>query len=278
MNTLFDNIYGANFTRAIINGDTPKKEKWITPFFTDRTDALLFQDILINKLAIEPTPEAKQEIELMKGDMYFNISMSVLMKLREDVECFLAQKTDSMSLSDGEVDLYLCGLGSAGVPRLYNQYNQYMTPTQIVEFLNGLQIAAPDKLSLYITSNASAASRNYTFDSMEQMHQQFEANLRGNNSILASLIGTEGSLTSEIYRELTATCTGEKAKFTQTNIYGYLFPYITQGAEAYGTDISGKGLSQWKTLSMAAVATVFTEDKKYYQQVPVRRSLTKVKF
>lgn len=277
MNILFDNVFGANFTRAVISGETPKDDKWISPFFTNRVNALIFQDILISQLSIEATPSEKLEAELMTGDMYYGISLSVLLKLRNEVDIFLRNSKDTMTVEGQNSVLAICGLGSAGVPRLYNKYNQYLTPYQIAECLNELDIADPKTLKIYITSNASAAERNYTFENMDQMHEQFAADLRGDNNILASLIGTQGSLAAEVYGVLNDDDAPFKKTFSDTEVYGYLFPYLTQGIEAYGIDESENGLSKWKTLSMAALASVYTKDKEYYQQIPIRRSLTKVK-
>ncbi|MDX3774876.1 hypothetical protein QE250_12175 [Chromatiaceae bacterium AAb-1] len=277
MNILFDNVFGANFTRAVISGETPENDKWVQPFFSNRTDALIFQDILISRLSIDETPTEKLETQLMTGDMYYAISLAVLLKLRQEVELFLRSTAQSMKVDGDSTVLALCGLGSAGVARLYNSFGQYMTPEQIAGYLNQLEITKPATLQLYITSNASAAQCNYTFENMEQLHGQFASNLRSNNSILGSLVGTKGSLAAEVYKALNDSKQASQHDFSGTDVYGYLFPYLTQGTEAYGIDESGKGLSKWKTLSMAALATVYTKNKEYYQQVPVRRSLTKVK-
>lgn len=277
MSTLFDNVFGANFTRAIISGETPKEDKWIHPFFTSRIDALIFQDILMGQLSIDATPTDKLEAELMTGDMYYGISLSVLVKLRNEVDLFLQSSMESMSVDGNNSILSICGLGSAGVPRLYNKSNQYFTPEHIAEYLAELKITDPETLKIYVTSNSSAAQRNYTFESTEQMQQQFAADLRGDNSILASLIGTQGSLASDLYQLLTNENSSFYSEFSKTEVYGYLFPYLTQGTEAYGIDEDGTGLSKWKTLSMAAMASVYTINKDYYQQLPIRRSLTKVK-
>lgn len=274
---LFDNVFGANFTRAVISGETPKNDKWVQPLFTSKTDALIFQDLLINRLSIDETPADKLETQLMTGDMYYGISLAVLLKLRADIEAFLESRAASMTVEGKDSTLSLCGLGFAGVPLLYNGYNQAMTASQLAGYIDGLTIEARDSLKLCVASNSSAAQSNYTFSSMKKMREQFAVNLRGNNTMLAGLIGTQGSLAAEIHKALNNRDAGLIHNYTTTEVYGYLFPYLTQGMEAYGIDEESKGLSKWKTLSMAALATVYTHDKEYYQQVPVRRSLTKVR-
>ncbi|MDP5135029.1 hypothetical protein ORJ04_03585 [Rheinheimera baltica] len=277
MSILFDNVFGTNYTRAVISGETPKEDKWVKPFFTSRIDALIFQDLLIGQLSIDETPADKLETQLMTGDMYYGISMAVLQKLRAETDLFLQGSAQSMTVDGENSVLALCGLGSAGVPLMYNRFNQSITPEQIAQYLDQLSISSRDTLKVYINSNASAAQRNYTFASMSEMQQQFAANLRGNNGILAGLIGTQGSLAAEVYSAINNKQLALKHDYSSTEVYGYLFPYLTQGAEAYGVDESGLGLSKWKTLSMAALATVYTTNKDYYQQVPIRRSLTKIK-
>lgn len=277
MSILFEHVFGVNFTRAVISGETPENEKWVQPLFSSRTEALMFQDILINQLSIAETPTDKLETQLMDGDMYYAISMAVLLKLRQNVDFFLQSAARSMKVEGDHSVLGVCGIGVAGVARLYNNFGLYITPEQIVSYLDALEITNPSTLKLYLTSNASAAQRNYTFENMKQLHEQFASNLRSNNTILASLIGTKGSLATEVYKVLHNSTQTLQHDFSNTEVYGYLFPFLPQGAEAYGVDESGSGLSKWKTLSMAAMVTVYTAKQEYYQQVPVRRSLTKVK-
>ena len=277
MGTLFDNVFGANFTRALISGETPTGDKWVHPFFTNKIDALMFQDILISQLSIDASPEEKLDVELMNGNTQYAISLSVLTKLRDEVKAFIESSKSAMTVEGDKAVLSLCGLGSAGIPRLYDKFNCYMTPPQIVEFLDELDINDITTLSLYITSNASAAQRHYTFDDMAQLQDQFAAGMRGNNSLLATLIGTKGSLAAEVLKAMDAEKSCLKHDFSNTAVYGYLFPYLTEGVEAYGIDDNEKGLSHWKTMSMAALTSIYTKDKAYFQQVPVRRSLTRVK-
>ncbi len=277
MATLFDNAFGANFTRAVISAEKPKTSEWIQPFFSCRTDALIFQDILIGRLSIDDSSVDKLETELMTSDMYYSISLAVLNKLRQDTEAFLAESASQMKLEGSECTLLICGLGNAGVPLLYNGFNQSMNTTEIVQYLNSLQIDDPATLKLYLTSNASAASKQYTFASMEQLRDQFQQSLESQNAFLLLKIGTQGSLAAELSKSLLKKEPAGKYDFSTTEVYGYLFPCLTQGIESYGVDPEKKCLTDYKSLSMTAVTSVFTKDGQYYQQIPVRRSLTKVK-
>lgn len=277
MAILFEHVYGANFTRAVISAEKPTQREWIQPFFSSAADALMFQEILINKLSIADSPSEKLETELMTGDMYYSISLAVLNMLRKDTEVFLQKKQESMKLEGKNCILVLCGLGSAGIPILYNSFNQSMNAAQIVNFINNLSIDDPATLKLYIASNGSAAQQNYSFDSIEQMRAQFKLNLETQNTNLALLIGTQGSLASEIYKLINNKDLYLNYDFSATEVYGYLFPILTQGAESYGVEPDDKCLTDYKKLSMTAMVSVTTKDKQYYQQIPVRRSLAKVK-
>lgn len=225
---------------------------------------------------MDDSPVEKLENELYTSDMEYAISLETLVKLRDNVDTFLQSSSDSMKLSEENSILTICGLGCAGVNRLYDGFNQFLTALQLAKYLDDITISSPSSLKIYISSNASAAQRNYIFPSFDQMQQQFADNLRGNNTILANLIGTQGSLASELSTILHSNTASLKQDFSKTEIYGYLFPYLTQGIETYGVDESGKGLSKWKTMSMASLVPVYSKNKKYYQQIPIRRSLTKV--
>lgn len=277
MATLFDNAFGANFTRAVISAEKPKPSEWIQPFFSSRTDALIFQDILIGRLSIDDSSVDKLETELMTSDMYYSISLAVLNKLRQDTEVFLAESASQMKLEGSECTLLICGLGNAGVPLLYNGFNQSMNTTEIVQYLNSLQIDDPATLKLYLTSNASAASKHYSFSSMEQLREQFSNRLESQNALLLLTIGTQGSLAAELQKSLLNKSISTKYDFSKTEVFGYLFPCLTQGVESYGFDLESQSLTDYKSLSMTAMVSVLTKDRQYYQQIPIRRSLTKVK-
>lgn len=277
MATLFDNVFGANFTRAVISAEKPKASEWIQPFFSNRTEALIFQDILIGRLSIDDNSVEKLETELMTSDMYYSISLAVLNKLRKDTETFLTESAPQMKLEGSECTLLICGLGNAGVPLLYNGVNQWLDSTQIAKYLDSLQIEDPATLKLYLTSNASAASKQYTFASMEQLREQFSNKLESQNAFLLLTIGTQGSLAAELQKSLLNKSVATKHDFSTTEVYGYLFPCLTQGIESYGMDLESQSLTDYKSLSMTAIVSVYTKDRQYYQQIPIRRSLTKVK-
>ncbi|WP_337841415.1 hypothetical protein [Rheinheimera sp.] len=275
MQLLFEHVFGVNFTRAAISGETPTKEKWVQPLFNSRNDALIFQDLLISRLMIEPTSADKLETQLMGSNMNYDIAQAVLLKLREEVETFLG---DPQTLVRGQgAALELCGLGCAGVPLLYNSYNQAMTAMDLVEYLNGLTIESRAGLKIYVSSNGSAAATNYCFSSLQDLRDQFATSLKGNSSFLTSLIGTQGSLAAELYQALNNKGSESLLDYSQTEVYGYLFPFLPVGEDAYGVDAETKTLSKWMTPSMAAITPVYTKDKEYYQRVLVRRSLVKAR-
>ncbi len=277
MATLFDNVFGANFTRAVISAEKPKASEWIQPFFSNPTDALIFQDILIGRLSIDDSSVDKLETELLTSDMYYSISLAVLNKLRKDTETFLNDPTAQMKLEGSNSTLLICGLGNAGVPLLYNSVNQWLDTTQIVKYLDSLQIEDPATLKLYLTSNASAASKQYSFSSMEQLREQFSNSLESQNALLLLTIGTQGSLAAELQKSLLNKSIATKYDFSTTEVFGYLFPCLTQGVDSYGIDLESQSLTDYKSLSMTAMVSVLTKDRQYYQQIPIRRSLTKVK-
>jgi hypothetical protein len=273
MSVLYENVFGANFTRAVITSEKPKEREWIQPLFSDSTDALLFQDILINKLSVDDSSAEKLELDLMTSDMYYSISLAILNKLRSDVANFLNNPKAPTPLQGKDCTLFICGLGSAGIPVLYNSVNQSMTATQIVQYLNKLTIEDPATLKLYLTSNGSAAATHYTFDSIDDMHKAFSANI----AYLSTEIGTDGSLAAELYKALIKKEPDAKYDFSSTEVYGYLFPVLPEGIKSYGVEPGEKCMTDYKTLSMTAIVSVYTKDRQYYQQIPVRRSLTKIK-
>lgn len=242
----------------------------------DSRDALLFQDILINKLSIDDSSVEKLELDLMNSDMYYSISLAVLNKLLADVADFLKNPKTPPPLQGKDCTLLICGLGSAGIPVLYNSFNQSMTASQIVQYLNKLTIEDPATLKVYVTSNGSAARIHYTFDNMDDMRQAFSANMV-QNGYLSAVIGTDGSLASELCKALAKREPDAKYDFSSTEVYGYLFPVLAEGIKSYGVEPDEKCMTDYKTLSMTAIVSVYTKDRQYYQQIPVRRSLTKVK-
>ncbi len=276
MSVLYENVFGANYTRAIITSEKPKEREWIQPVFSDSRDALLFQDILVSKLSIDDSSVEKLELDLMTGDMYYSISLAVLNKLRADVADFLKNPKTPPPLQGKDCTLFICGLGSAGIPVLYNSFNQSMTAQQIVQYLNNITIEDPTTLKLYVTSNGSAARTHYTFENIDEMHQAFSANMV-QNGYLSAVIGTEGSLAAELCKALSKKEPDAKYDFSTTEVYGYLFPVLAEGIKSYSVEPEDKCMTDYKTLSMTAIVSVYTKDRQYYQQIPVRRSLTKVK-
>ncbi|MFC4656182.1 hypothetical protein ACFO3I_14295 [Rheinheimera marina] len=272
---LFEHVFGVNFTRAALSGETPTKEKWVQPLFNSRNDALLFQDLLIGRLMIDPTSTDKLETELLGSNMNYDISQAVLLKLRDEVETFL--KDPSTRVQGSGSVLELCGLGCAGVPLMYDSYNQSMTATDLVKYLNSLTIDSRASLKIYVSSNSSAAACNYCFNSIQELRDQFAISLKEDSNFLASLIGTKGSLAAELYKALNSQGPDPEYDYSHTEVYGYLFPFLSVGAEAYGVDVETKTLSKWMTPSMAAITPALTKDKEYYQRVLVRRSLTKAR-
>ncbi|WP_348728471.1 hypothetical protein [Rheinheimera texasensis] len=276
MSVLYDNVFGANFTRAVITSEKPKEREWIQPIFANSNEALLFQDMLISKLSIDDSSVEKMELELMSSDMYYSISLAILNRMQSDVSSFLKNPKVPTPLQGKDCTLFICGLGSAGIPVLYNSFNQSMTATQIVAYLNSLTIEDPATLKLYVTSNGSAAKSHYTFESIDDMHLAFSANMV-QNGYLSAVVGTEGSLAAELCKALSKKEPDAKYDFSTTEVYGYLFPVLAEGIKSYSVEPEDKCMTDYKTLSMTAIVSVYTKDQQYYQQIPVRRSLTKVK-
>lgn len=272
---LFDNVFGANYTRAVVSGETLKDDKWVQPFFTSRTDALIFQQLIIERLSIEETPADKLETQLMTGDTGYSISLAILLKLRADLEDFLGGSAEAMTVEGQSSTLSLCGIGFAGVPLMYNGFNQAMTARDLAHYIDALNIKARDGLHIDVASNSSAAQIYYVFKNMGDMRNGIS--MHDKKNLLPALIGTQDSLAGALYKELNQSDSDLQHSYTKTDVYGYFFPFLTQGIDAYDIDKENGKLRAWKTPSMAALVPVSTLDEKYYQQVPVRRSLTKFK-